>query len=337
MRHGQTHANVSGELDTAHPGLDLTDLGRAQAVAASRAIADEPLDAIYVSSRVRTHQTAAPTAEARGLSPIPLDGLEEIDAGDFEMRADHDAVAGYIGSVATWLEGDLSHRMPGGETGEEFLARYDAAVRTIVDSGHSAALIVIARRRHPDVGLDPDDAPPRRPARDAAAAQHGTDRARRRRRGRAGGWSRGRATRSAAPTWRTRPPRTPRATSTPTTTVSSAERCGASRLWSHRISGDRNGCQPRSRPTTVELGCKDPSRPLGSSAYADAMETSVGTDDGGSVYDELAAVREAKRELTRREEVAVRRARHSGLSWAEIGTLLGVTRQTMHRKYRKVG
>jgi hypothetical protein len=25
------------------------------------------------------------------------------------------------------------------------------------------------------------------------------------------------------------------------------------------------------------------------------------------------------------------------LSWAEIGTLLGVTRQTMHRKYRKVG
>ena len=67
------------------------------------------------------------------------------------------------------------------------------------------------------------------------------------------------------------------------------------------------------------------------------MKTSVGTDDGGSVYDELAADREAKRGLARREEVAVRRARHSGLSWAEIGTLLGVTRQTMHRKYRKVG
>jgi DNA-directed RNA polymerase specialized sigma24 family protein len=67
------------------------------------------------------------------------------------------------------------------------------------------------------------------------------------------------------------------------------------------------------------------------------MLTSLNTDDGGSVFDELAAVREAKRELARREEVAVRRARHTGLSWAEIGTLLGVTRQTMHRKYRKVG
>src|SRR5688500_8366153 len=136
MRHGQTHANVSGELDTAHPGLDLTELGRAQAVAASRALADEHLDAVYVSSRVRTHQTAAPTAESRGLSLTQLDGIEEIQAGDYEMASDHDSVAGYIGAVAAWLEGDLTRRMPGSETGEEFLARFDAAVRRIVDAGH---------------------------------------------------------------------------------------------------------------------------------------------------------------------------------------------------------
>jgi DNA-directed RNA polymerase specialized sigma24 family protein len=69
------------------------------------------------------------------------------------------------------------------------------------------------------------------------------------------------------------------------------------------------------------------------------MNTSIRTsdDDDGGVVAELAAVANAKRELSRREEVAVRRARHSGLSWSEIGTLLGVTRQTMHRKYRQVG
>jgi probable phosphoglycerate mutase len=164
MRHGQTHANVSGELDTAHPGLDLTDLGRAQAAAAARVLADEPIDAVYVSSRVRTHQTARPTADDRGLGVVQLDGLEEIQAGDFEMRNDHDAVAGYIGSVATWLEGDLTHRMPGGETGEEFLARYDAAVRTIVEAGHDAALIVshgAALRTWVSTRMDPHpDAPP---------------------------------------------------------------------------------------------------------------------------------------------------------------------------------
>jgi len=67
------------------------------------------------------------------------------------------------------------------------------------------------------------------------------------------------------------------------------------------------------------------------------MRTSLGTDDDGGIVPELAAVREARQAVTRREEVAVRRARQAGLSWAEIGTLLGVTKQTMHRKYRKVG
>ena len=80
------------------------------------------------------------------------------------MRADHDAVAGYIGAVATWLEGDLTHRMPGGETGEEFLARFDAAVRTIVDAGHDAALVVshgAALRTWVSTRMEPHpDAPP---------------------------------------------------------------------------------------------------------------------------------------------------------------------------------
>lgn len=71
------------------------------------------------------------------------------------------------------------------------------------------------------------------------------------------------------------------------------------------------------------------------SAYADSMNITASEGDG--VVGELAAIADAKRELSRREDVAVHRARHAGLSWAEIGTLLGVTRQTMHRKYRKVG
>ena len=65
------------------------------------------------------------------------------------------------------------------------------------------------------------------------------------------------------------------------------------------------------------------------------MKAPPTTDDDDNVFAELAAIRETKIDIARREEVAVRRARQQGLSWAEIGTVLGVTRQTMHRKYGK--
>ncbi|MCD6638555.1 MAG: histidine phosphatase family protein [Nocardioides sp.] len=142
MRHGQTFANVTGELDTADPGLELTPLGHTQAAAAAKALVDERLGAVYVSSRIRTHQTAAPTSLERSLDPVQMAGLEEVQAGEFEMRNDHDAIHGYISTVAAWLEGRVDVRMPGAETGEEFLHRYDSAVERIVTAGHDAALIV---------------------------------------------------------------------------------------------------------------------------------------------------------------------------------------------------
>ncbi|MGN6780504.1 MAG: histidine phosphatase family protein, partial [Marmoricola sp.] len=58
LRHGETHANVSGELDTAAPGEDLTPLGQAQAEAAATVLADRDIDAVFVSVLVRTQQTA---------------------------------------------------------------------------------------------------------------------------------------------------------------------------------------------------------------------------------------------------------------------------------------
>jgi probable phosphoglycerate mutase len=146
LRHGQTHGNTAGALDTAVPGLPLTDLGQRQAEAAARALADRGVDEIYVSTLLRTHQTAAPLAELLGLEARELDGLREIAAGDFEMADDHDSITGYIGTVADWIEGRYDTRMPGGESGHEFLARYDAAVAEVHDSlaraGRDGALVV---------------------------------------------------------------------------------------------------------------------------------------------------------------------------------------------------
>lgn len=142
LRHGQTHGNTSGALDTAFPGLDLTELGVRQAEAAARVLESTGLDGVYVSPLVRTQQTAAPLVALIDIEPVIKEGLREIAAADYEMATDEDSILGYIGTVADWIEGRLDTRMSGGENGHEFLARYDGAVAEILDAGHRTALVI---------------------------------------------------------------------------------------------------------------------------------------------------------------------------------------------------
>ncbi len=142
LRHGQTHGNTAGALDTAFPGLGLTDLGQRQAEAAARALADRPIAGLYASSLIRTHETAEPIGRTHGLEAQILDGLREVSAGDFEMATSHEAVEGYITTVGAWIERRYDVRMPGGESGREFLERYDAAVETVLGIGQDCAVLV---------------------------------------------------------------------------------------------------------------------------------------------------------------------------------------------------
>ena len=47
----------------------------------------------------------------------------------------------------------------------------------------------------------------------------------------------------------------------------------------------------------------------------------------------LAAARELRRAADRTEAAVVRRARVSGLAWADIAAQLGVSKQAVHQKY----
>jgi broad specificity phosphatase PhoE len=138
VRHGQTHANVARQLDTAFPGLDLTEEGRAQAHALAQRLRGEDLGAIYTSDLVRTQQTAAPLATELGLEMVVLPGLREIQAGEYEMSTEWRP---YIDAVARWRD-DPSHTIPGGDSGTGFMARYDAAIGRIASDGHASAVAV---------------------------------------------------------------------------------------------------------------------------------------------------------------------------------------------------
>ncbi|MGP9537267.1 histidine phosphatase family protein [Brachybacterium sp. AOP43-C2-M15] len=154
IRHGQTPSNVEGILDAGYPGPGLTSLGHRQARAIPEALRGEDIAGLHVSRLLRTHETAAPLAAALGTSPRLTEGLEEISAGDLEMRRDAAAVEAYQANHARWSTGELTGGVPGGESGEEFWARYTGALRhiarlheddaTVAAISHGAAIRVFA-------------------------------------------------------------------------------------------------------------------------------------------------------------------------------------------------
>src|SRR5688572_7713120 len=124
IRHGQTPANVLGQLDTAHPGPGLTELGHKQAEAIPGALRAEAIEGIFVSTLLRTQLTAAPLARDRGLESSVVNGIHEIEASDLEGLSTRRAATRYLETVFSWAAGDLDLAMPGGPDGHDFFGRF---------------------------------------------------------------------------------------------------------------------------------------------------------------------------------------------------------------------
>ena len=81
-RHGQTEFKVQGRIGGDPP---LTARGRAQADALARHLAGKRLDWVFTSTRMRSHETAAPVLENhRDAHVMALREFDEIWAGDCE-------------------------------------------------------------------------------------------------------------------------------------------------------------------------------------------------------------------------------------------------------------
>ncbi|MDN5859602.1 MAG: histidine phosphatase family protein [Pseudonocardia sp.] len=142
-RHGQTDANVGRVLSSRPPGGPLTELGRQQADALAARLAGIDVTAVYASTAVRAQETAAPVAAVNGLAVTVVDGVHEVDVGDFEDRADEQARGDFHEIDLAWSAGDLAARMPGGESATEVLARFRPVVDKITD-GASGSVVVVS-------------------------------------------------------------------------------------------------------------------------------------------------------------------------------------------------
>ncbi len=116
-RHGQTAWNASAgeERFRGRTDLPLDAVGLAQADAVAQKLEGEAIDAIYASPLLRTRQTIAPLAQARGLAVQPHEGLLDIDYGAFQGLTHAQAAVEYPDLHRAWRSAPGNVHFPEGE------------------------------------------------------------------------------------------------------------------------------------------------------------------------------------------------------------------------------
>lgn len=136
IRHGQTEPYFPERpfpLVEGHGDPRLTELGRAQARWVGERLRSEPVEAIYVSSLTRTHETAAPLAGHLGRTPVVIPDLREVflgvaEGGRFrQMAATNHPDVQRLRATGEWSA------IPGAESNHQLTTRAVAAVRSIAN------------------------------------------------------------------------------------------------------------------------------------------------------------------------------------------------------------
>ena len=113
--------------------LPLSDLGRRQAQAVARYIAAtwKP-DAVYTSPLGRCRETGAEIAAPFRLELRPIEGLADIDYGEWQGLTRDEAQERWPDETELWFRTPHIAAIPGGETLAGLLSRTSAALRDIL-------------------------------------------------------------------------------------------------------------------------------------------------------------------------------------------------------------
>jgi probable phosphoglycerate mutase len=142
IRHGETAWNaehrIQGRLD-----VPLSTTGMWQTGRLAQRLAGEAIDTVVSSDLARAWMTGAPLADARGLTMVPEPRLRERVFGIFEGKTLDEIAAEHPDGLAAWRARDVNWRVPGGESGAEFIARVLEALHEIVQAQAGRTVAVV--------------------------------------------------------------------------------------------------------------------------------------------------------------------------------------------------
>lgn len=147
VRHGESapaNPNEPFPLVDGHGDPELHPEGILQAQRVGERLRQERIDAIYVSTLQRTHQTAAPLAAALGITPVVEPDLREVFLGDWEggvfrvKAATGDPLFFKVFEEQRW---DV---IPNAEPHESFASRVRSALHRIAKAHPDGRVVAVA-------------------------------------------------------------------------------------------------------------------------------------------------------------------------------------------------
>ncbi|MEZ5979998.1 MAG: histidine phosphatase family protein [Planctomycetota bacterium] len=127
LRHGEVdeswRSRIYGCLD-----VGLSEEGRHQARRSAEALTDVALGTVYASPLQRARFSGELVASGRGLEPVVLPDLREIDRGEWAGRTFSEIETSSPGALAAWHERPDRERPPGGESLTDLETRVVAAL-----------------------------------------------------------------------------------------------------------------------------------------------------------------------------------------------------------------
>jgi len=137
------HAMTAGNAERRYVGRTDEPLSEAGIALASEAKSNPDVPVVYVTPMQRTQQTAQilfPNARL-----IPVDGLQEMDFGAFEMKNAEEMEHDY--DYRAWVDGDCLDSCPDGESWNEFSLRvcrtFAKTICDVKEQGVDEAVFVV--------------------------------------------------------------------------------------------------------------------------------------------------------------------------------------------------
>src|SRR2546423_1256954 len=145
IRHGATTASAE-EKFAGSTDVDLSEEGLKQARRLAARLARTRIDAACCSPMKRAVLTATTILQSRGITPVQVPELREIDHGHWEGLVHKEVERRFATEYAPWSADPFNTVIPGGESGRAVLERALPALRKIVADHAGQTVLIVSHK-----------------------------------------------------------------------------------------------------------------------------------------------------------------------------------------------